>query len=61
MDVQGGPVSKEHVHDFNEYVLVIEGRCTALLEGQSIELVAGQELHIPKGTLSLPSLADRKR
>jgi quercetin dioxygenase-like cupin family protein len=43
-------VSKEHVHDFDEYVLVIEGRCTAILEGRRIDLVAGQELHIPKGT-----------
>lgn len=43
-------VSKEHAHDFDEYVLVIEGRCTAILEGRRVELVAGQELHIPKGT-----------
>jgi len=43
-------ISKEHVHDFDEYVLVIEGRCTASLEGRRVELVAGQELHIPKGT-----------
>jgi quercetin dioxygenase-like cupin family protein len=43
-------VSKEHVHDFDEYVLVIEGRCTAMLEGRRVELSAGQELHIPKGT-----------
>lgn len=43
-------VSKEHAHDFDEYVLVIEGRCTAILEGRRIELSAGQELHIPKGT-----------
>ena len=43
-------VSKEHAHDFDEYVLVIEGRCTAILEGRRVELSAGQELHIPKGT-----------
>jgi quercetin dioxygenase-like cupin family protein len=43
-------ISKEHAHDFDEYVLVIEGKCTAILEGRHVELVAGQELHIPKGT-----------
>lgn len=42
--------SKEHAHDFDEYVLVIEGKCTAILEGRRVELGAGQELHIPKGT-----------
>ncbi|MBX3208809.1 MAG: cupin domain-containing protein [Labilithrix sp.] len=43
-------ISKEHSHDFDEYVLVIEGRCTAILEGRRVELAAGHELHIPKGT-----------
>jgi quercetin dioxygenase-like cupin family protein len=42
--------SSEHVHDFDEYVLVIEGRCTAFLEGKRIELAAGDELLVPKGT-----------
>jgi quercetin dioxygenase-like cupin family protein len=41
--------SIEHSHDFDEYVLVIEGRCIAVVEGQRIELAAGQELHIPRG------------
>lgn len=43
-------VSSEHVHDFDEYVLVIEGRCTALIDGRRIELGAGEELLIPRGT-----------
>ena len=43
-------VSKEHAHAFDEYVLVIEGRCTAILEDERFELSAGQELVIPKGT-----------
>ncbi len=42
--------SKEHTHDFDEYVFVIEGHCTAILEGRRVELSAGQELHVPKGT-----------
>jgi quercetin dioxygenase-like cupin family protein len=43
-------ISKEHAHEFDEYVFVLEGRCTAILEGgRKVELRAGQELHIPKG------------
>jgi quercetin dioxygenase-like cupin family protein len=41
--------SKEHQHDFDEYVFVLEGKCTAVVEGMRVELAAGQELHIPKG------------
>jgi quercetin dioxygenase-like cupin family protein len=43
-------VSTEHVHAFDEYVLVIEGRCAVLLGSERIELRAGQEFVIPKGT-----------
>ncbi len=43
-------VSREHVHDFDEYVLVVEGRCTLILAGERITLSAGQEYVIPKGT-----------
>jgi quercetin dioxygenase-like cupin family protein len=43
-------VSREHAHDFDEYLLVIEGRCAILLEGTRIELRAGQEFVIRKGT-----------
>lgn len=41
--------SAEHAHDFDEYVLVIEGKVTATVDGQQIELSAGQELHVPRG------------
>ena len=41
--------SREHAHDFDEYVFVLEGVCTAVVDGERIELVAGQELHIPAG------------
>jgi quercetin dioxygenase-like cupin family protein len=43
-------ISKEHVHDFDEYVLVIEGRCAVILGRERIELQAGQEFVVPKGT-----------
>jgi quercetin dioxygenase-like cupin family protein len=42
--------SEEHTHDFDEYVYVLEGSCTAILEGRRVELRAGDELVIPKGT-----------
>ena len=43
-------MSQEHAHDFDEYVLVIEGRCSIILGTERTELRAGQELVIPKGT-----------
>ena len=43
--------STEHAHDFDEYVLVIEGRVTVLTGGGQIELRAGDEHVIPKGTM----------
>jgi quercetin dioxygenase-like cupin family protein len=46
----GDRVSKEHAHDFDEYVLVIEGRCTVVVGDDRMELRAGDELVIPKGT-----------
>ncbi len=43
-------VSTEHVHAFDEYVFVIEGRCALILGGTRTDLRAGDEFVIPKGT-----------
>ncbi len=43
-------VSSVHTHDFDEYVLVIEGHCTVTLGGETKRLSAGDEMLIPKGT-----------
>jgi quercetin dioxygenase-like cupin family protein len=43
-------ISQEHAHDFDEYVLVIEGRCAIIIGDSATELLAGQEFVIPKGT-----------
>jgi quercetin dioxygenase-like cupin family protein len=43
-------VSAEHAHDFDEYVLVIEGHCTLVLGERRISLPAGAEFVVPKGT-----------
>ncbi len=42
-------ISKEHVHDFEEYFLVVQGEYTLGIEGRSTRLTAGQEYFIPKG------------
>jgi ethanolamine utilization protein EutQ (cupin superfamily) len=41
--------SAEHVHDYDEYMVVIEGCYTLLIQGQRISLKSGQEYFIPKG------------
>jgi quercetin dioxygenase-like cupin family protein len=43
-------VSEEHVHGFDEYVLVVEGQCVLFIGDQRVELRAGQEFVVPKGT-----------
>lgn len=42
--------SSAHAHDFDEYVLVVEGRCSVITAAGTTELHAGQELLIPRGT-----------
>jgi quercetin dioxygenase-like cupin family protein len=44
-------VSKEHKHDFDEYMVCVQGQYTVTLEGQEIVLNPGDELFIPRGTL----------
>jgi len=42
-------ISKKHVHDFDEYFVVIQGEYTLGIEGKTIKLTSGQEYFIPKG------------
>ena len=42
-------ISKEHVHNFDEYFVVIQGEYTLGMQGRRIKLTAGQEYYIPKG------------
>jgi quercetin dioxygenase-like cupin family protein len=42
-------VSREHIHDFDEYLLVIEGRVTVIADGESKQLGPGQEIVVPRG------------
>jgi quercetin dioxygenase-like cupin family protein len=42
-------VSSPHVHDYDEYMLVVQGCYTLILSGQRIPIKAGEEYFIPKG------------
>jgi len=42
-------ISKEHVHDFDEYFVVVQGEYTLGIEDETIKLTAGQDYFIPKG------------
>jgi quercetin dioxygenase-like cupin family protein len=41
--------SAPHVHDFDEYMIVVQGCYTLIINGQRIPIRAGQEYFIPKG------------
>jgi len=41
--------SAEHVHDYDEYMLVVEGCYTLLMDGQKLPVQAGEEYVIPRG------------
>ena len=42
--------STEHSHDFDEYVLVVEGLATVIIGNERTVLTVGREMVIPKGT-----------
>ena len=41
--------SAVHTHDYDEYMLVVQGRYTLIIEGKRIPLNAGDEHFIPRG------------
>ena len=42
-------VSAPHAHDCDEYMLVVHGCYTLIIEGQRIPVKAGEEYFIPRG------------
>lgn len=44
-------ISAAHVHDYDEYMLVVRGCYTLIIDGQRIPLNAGDEYCIERGTL----------
>ncbi len=43
-------ISQEHTHDYDEYLVVVHGEYTVIINGKEEALGVGQECHIPKGT-----------
>ena len=43
--------SAAHVHDYDEYMLVVQGCYTLIINGERIRVNAGEEYLIPRGTL----------
>ena len=43
-------LSAAHVHEFDEYMLVVDGCYTLIIDDQRIPVRAGQEYFIPRGT-----------
>jgi quercetin dioxygenase-like cupin family protein len=41
--------SAPHVHDFDEYMLVVQGCYTLIVDGKRSPIHAGEEILIPKG------------
>jgi quercetin dioxygenase-like cupin family protein len=41
--------SDEHTHRFDEYVIIIQGRYTLIIDSERIDVLPGREYHIPKG------------
>jgi quercetin dioxygenase-like cupin family protein len=48
--VERDAVTSEHVHEFDEWFVVLEGSYTLTLDGKEVRLGAGEECFIPKGT-----------
>ena len=48
--VERDAVTAEHVHQFDEWFVVVEGSYVLTLNGAEIRVGAGQEYFIPKGT-----------
>jgi quercetin dioxygenase-like cupin family protein len=42
-------VSARHVHDYDEYMVVVEGCYTLIINGDRIPLTAGKEYFIERG------------
>ena len=43
--------SAAHVHEFDEYMVVVEGCYTLIIGGERIAIKAGEEYFIPRGVL----------
>jgi len=44
-----GAVSAPHVHEYDEYMIVVQGCYTLIIDGKRIPIEAGGECFIPRG------------
>jgi len=44
-------VSTAHAHDYDEYMVVVQGCCTLVIDGVRIRVKAGEEYFIPQGVV----------
>lgn len=44
-------VSAAHAHDYDEYMLVVQGCYTLIIAGERVPVRAGEEYFIPRGAL----------
>ena len=49
LDLHQTATSAEHVHEFDEYMLVVQGCYTLLIDERRIPVKAGEEYVIPRG------------
>ena len=42
--------SEEHIHDYDEYLVIVQGEYSVIIDGEKVPLYAGQEYFIPKGS-----------
>jgi quercetin dioxygenase-like cupin family protein len=49
--------SGEHVHDYDEYMIVVQGCYTLLVDGDRIPVKAGEEFFIPRGVVHAGEVA----
>lgn len=52
MTCQYDGVSQEHTHDFDEYMVVVDGEYTLVLRDQRITLTSGQEYYYQQKCLT---------
>jgi quercetin dioxygenase-like cupin family protein len=43
-------ISAPHTHDYDEWMLVVRGRYTLIMNGERVVLNGGDEVHIPRAT-----------
>jgi quercetin dioxygenase-like cupin family protein len=48
--VERDAVTAEHVHEFDEWFVVVEGLYVLTLDGRDVRVKAGEEMFISKGT-----------